>query len=349
MPIKISVVIPVYNVEKYIRQCVDSVIGQTLQDIEIILVDDGSPDQSGMILDLYAENDKRVRVIHKENGGVSAARNDGMKICRGKYLYIMDSDDYLSPDALEILYDEAERSHADVVIADHYTFTEDGKILPHHFFSREFVTEDRKLILSLQEFTLHSGYSPYPTKENKGLGIAAPWTKLITRELAEKNHLRFDSYVRGIFDDGLFSLAVFQSAGKVSYIRQQVYYYRILETSLIHRFSPDRMETDQRIFKRIRQFSKKNNSGPMFRKAYYARVVWFMMHLFVVYFFNEQNTKDRMEIYKEFRQLFKKKVYAEAIRNVEVHKLKKEQQAAVMMAKCHMYPFMWAALRIILR
>ena len=107
---QISVIIPVYNVEKYIRECLDSVITQTFFDIEIILVDDGSSDKSGDILDEYAKNDKRITVIHKANGGVSAARNDGIAASGGEYLYIMDSDDYLEQDALETMYNSSKFS-----------------------------------------------------------------------------------------------------------------------------------------------------------------------------------------------------------------------------------------------
>ena len=90
--IKVSVVVPIFKVEKYLEQCVDSILAQTLKEIEIILVDDGSPDNCGNIIDKYKEQDGRIKCIHKKNGGVSEARNDGLKLCTGEYIYIMDSD-----------------------------------------------------------------------------------------------------------------------------------------------------------------------------------------------------------------------------------------------------------------
>ena len=93
----LSVIIPVYNVEKYLRKCVDSVLAQDIADMEVILIDDGSPDNSGAICDEYAEKDTRVKVIHKENGGAATARNVGLDIARGKYITFVDSDDYLLP------------------------------------------------------------------------------------------------------------------------------------------------------------------------------------------------------------------------------------------------------------
>lgn len=112
---KVSVVIPVYNVEPYLRRCVDSVLAQTLQEIEIILVDDGSPDKCPQICDEYAEKDSRVRVIHKKNGGLASARNAGMKIATGTYLFFVDSDDWLEFDGLDSLYKVAEKYQVDFV------------------------------------------------------------------------------------------------------------------------------------------------------------------------------------------------------------------------------------------
>lgn len=112
----ISVIIPVYNVEKYINRCLDSVIGQTYKNIEIILVDDGSTDNSGKICDEYAEKDKRIRVIHKENGGQSEARNYALGVAKGKYITFLDSDDYITKDYIEYMYELLKNSSADISI-----------------------------------------------------------------------------------------------------------------------------------------------------------------------------------------------------------------------------------------
>ena len=112
---KISVIIPVYNVEKYLKRCADSVLQQTLNDLEIILVDDGSPDNSPAICDQYAAEDTRIRVIHKKNGGLASARNAGMKVAQGEYIFFLDSDDWLEPDGMERLYRTAEQYQVDFV------------------------------------------------------------------------------------------------------------------------------------------------------------------------------------------------------------------------------------------
>ena len=117
MKAEISIVIPIYNAEKTIRRCIDSAVNQTYNNIEIILVDDGATDASGKICDEYAEKDTRIRVIHKKNGGVCDARNIGTQAVRTPWLTFAESDDYLTPDACEIMLREAEKHHADWVRA----------------------------------------------------------------------------------------------------------------------------------------------------------------------------------------------------------------------------------------
>lgn len=114
--IKVSVVVPVYNVEAYLKQCVDSLLGQTIDSKEIILVDDGSTDGSGKLCDAYADKNACVRVIHKQNGGIGSARNAGVELAAGEYLYFLDSDDYLDADALQTLYAAAKQDDLDMIL-----------------------------------------------------------------------------------------------------------------------------------------------------------------------------------------------------------------------------------------
>ncbi len=123
---EISVIVPVYKVEKYVSKCIDSIMAQTFEDIEIILVDDGSPDNCGKICDAYAEKDSRIRVIHKENGGLSDARNAGIDAARGGYISFVDSDDYIAPDMMEKLYNAINSSDADMSICNYLYVDENG-------------------------------------------------------------------------------------------------------------------------------------------------------------------------------------------------------------------------------
>jgi hypothetical protein BACCOPRO_03223 len=115
---KVSVIVPVYGVEQYISQCIESLIAQTYKNIEIILVDDGSKDRSGSICDEYAVNDRRITVLHKQNGGLTSARNHGLQYATGEWIMHVDGDDWIEPDAIEILLKKANETNADIVFAD---------------------------------------------------------------------------------------------------------------------------------------------------------------------------------------------------------------------------------------
>ncbi len=134
--IKISVILPLYKVEKYLSECLDSIISQSLREFEIIAVDDGSPDRSGEIADEYAAVDPRIKVIHQENHGVGHARNIGLAAASGTFVYIMDSDDWLEPGALGIMYEAAAANHADSVIIAHWECHENGKRIKKHSGNR---------------------------------------------------------------------------------------------------------------------------------------------------------------------------------------------------------------------
>lgn len=123
--IKVSIVVPVYNVETYLKRCVDSLLAQTIDSKEIILVDDGSADGSGKLCDAYAENNACIRVIHKKNGGLGSARNAGAELATGEYLYFIDSDDWLEADALETLYAVAKRDALDLILFGARCFSDD--------------------------------------------------------------------------------------------------------------------------------------------------------------------------------------------------------------------------------
>jgi len=125
---KISVIVPVYNVEKYLAKCIDSILAQTFTDFECILINDGSPDNSPAICDEYAKKDERMKVIHKENGGVSSARNTGLDIAQGEWITFADSDDWVDENYLELMYSNAIKNNCDLSICGFKSVDEKGNI-----------------------------------------------------------------------------------------------------------------------------------------------------------------------------------------------------------------------------
>ena len=198
----VSVIITVYNLgRRYLVQCLESVINQTLEDIEIIPVDDGSPDKCGEICDVYAARDNRIKVLHKKNAGVSAARNDGLLQASGEYILFCDSDDWMEKDACEKLYSAATKSNADIAIGDVYMAYDSGEKKAVKFYENEFCIEDRDRIDDMIRADIYRTYCVNPPKEGVAFGYGGPWNKLVRREMLLDNEINFDLRVKGVFDD----------------------------------------------------------------------------------------------------------------------------------------------------
>ncbi len=269
---QISIIIPVYNSARYLRECLSSICTQSFKNWEIVAVDDGSIDESSKILEEYA-TDSRIQVIHKKNGGVSAARNDGLAIARGNYILFVDSDDILSDGALQKYWDEVRRTNADVVIADHYSFWENGEKKRYKFFSQNFETRDRDIIEKLQQTMLYGSYSPYYSKSS-GYLFAALWTKLFRRSILIENHVNFPERL-SLFEDGIFDLLAFENISSVCYIQEPLYNYRILDSSLCHSYKFSNIDLYKKISIEIQTFLKKYNKNFIFQKAYETRFVYY--------------------------------------------------------------------------
>lgn len=139
---KISVIVPVYNVENYLSRCVDSLLNQTLRDIEIILVDDGSPDKCPEMCDEYAKMDNRVHVIHKENGGLSSARNEGLKYIKGEYYMFVDSDDWIDTETCKVCYEEIIASESDCLMFSYTKEFGNHSIINHVFHHDKIIWDE---------------------------------------------------------------------------------------------------------------------------------------------------------------------------------------------------------------
>ena len=201
----ISIIIPVYNTEKYLIPCVDSVLNQTYQNYEIILVDDGSTDKSGKICDTYAEKDNRITVVHKSNSGQSYARNAALDIAKGKYIYFLDSDDYIDDKLLEKLVKSAEENNADVVFFEAKSFVDDEDNQLSNGIQRrfEYVRKNKYDNCNGQEQFIR-------LKNNNEYYVCTP-LHFYKKEYLDKNNIRFKEGI--IHEDNLFSAAVYLHDG----------------------------------------------------------------------------------------------------------------------------------------
>ncbi|WP_172135677.1 glycosyltransferase [Adlercreutzia sp. ZJ473] len=339
---KVSVIVPVYGVEPYLRQCLDSILRQTLENIEIIIVDDGSPDDCPSIIDEYAEQDSRIIAIHKQNAGVSAARNDGIKLASGDYVFFCDSDDWLPVDALKALLEAAEHASADVAIGD-YIESSGSSERELRMFSNEFETESRISIDCIQKAVFNKGRANYSCGDFKyARGLGAPWHHLIRRELVADHGLEFNCRVRGIFDDGIFMLEVFEHAGCVVYIQEPTYYYRVVGTSITHGYKADLLDRYQRVYMELESFIDRNKKDEAFRCAYYVRVYAYLNKAMSAYFLNPANEMTEKERYAEYVRTVKGAPYDVAIREMDESALGYRRSRALShLLKLHRYKAYW--------
>ena len=206
----VSIIVPVYNAEATISRCIESIINQEYRDFELLLIDDGSTDSSGTICDRYATEDSRIRLIHKENTGVSETRNMALDLACGTYLQFLDSDDWITPNATRLFVEEAERYHCDMVISDFYRVV--GKRVAH----KGDIDDD--CVLTQEEFSAHMLQNP------ADFYYGVLWNKLYRRDIVEKYHLRMNPEISWC-EDFMFNLEYIRHAEVFYALQVPVYYY----------------------------------------------------------------------------------------------------------------------------
>lgn len=232
IPGLVTVVIPVYNVEDYLDRCVQSVVNQTYKNLEIILVDDGSPDNCPAMCDAWAQKDSRIKVIHKENEGAGLARNTGIDNASGEYICFFDSDDYVVPELVEECYRVADEKQADIVRFGNIEIAQDGRIKskripssPKVFYEGKEIRE--KLIPRLVSYSAATG-------EDWNISLTF-WGTMISTQLIQRTGWRIVSE-REVFSEDFYSMfKLYQLAEKVAIIREAYYcYYTVNSKSLSH-------------------------------------------------------------------------------------------------------------------
>lgn len=237
----VSVIVPMYKVEKYIERCLDSLIKQTFQDIEIICVDDGSPDKSGEIAEQYAAQDKRIKVIHKKNAGLGMARNTGLEIANAKYVMFVDSDDFLSLDLIEDLVNAAVKNCADTVIAGYSRYKNGLSSIVINpledcvFHSKKIITDVLYKMIG-------------PRRNGTDTVNMAVWRVLFSLELIKKNNLQFPSEREFISEDIIFDLYYYPKCTCVCGIKNAGYQYCLNEGSLTEKYNQNRFQMGKKLF-----------------------------------------------------------------------------------------------------
>lgn len=277
----ISVIIPVYNVEIYLKQCLDSVINQTLKDIEIICVDDGSTDKSSEILQCYAKKDKRIKVFSQKNQFAGVARNNGMKHATGKYLFFLDADDFMELNMLEIMYRRAEQDQLDITLCHYWHFNDPTQeVIPIDSHKRDaYFPSDRDV---------------FSGKEIRDAGIFQSmvgwaWDKLFRAEFVKEMGYQFPAFRSS--EDGFFVYMMVARAKRIGVLQQRLIYHRMMNGSSLSNTREQNWENGFKMTELIYDELVSQNLFELYRKSFRSWVVefqiWYLTTLYEKDSFNK--------------------------------------------------------------
>lgn len=245
----VSIIVPVYNVERYLSRCVESLLNQTLKDIEIILVDDGSIDCSGKLCDEFLQKDARIQVVHKKNAGQGLARNAGLDIAKGIYVAFLDSDDYMDLDAYRKIVEKLEETNADICCFGYMKHDTDGSVI----FKSDLKDEIYEGAGIRRRFILHFfGDEP---GENELSGVSSCMS-VFKRCILEKEKIRFLSERVVFSEDSIFCLDFCKTIGKAVVMNQEFYHYCLKPDSFTKKYQENRYELTWKFCRILQEYAR---------------------------------------------------------------------------------------------
>lgn len=307
----LSVIVPVYKVEPYLRKCLDSIVFQTYKNLEIILVDDGSPDKCGEICDEYATRDARVMVIHKVNGGLSAARNDGLSKATGKWVTFVDSDDWIEPDYYEAMLRCPGAENADVICANGCFIEDDSSrsdACVEYTKAFYYVRHEDMKPLMIKVLMQRYPAGIFNTKS----GMGAPWDKLFSLSFLRRKDLWFDTSSKA-WEDLWFVFQAFDKAERVSGILYTGYHYRKVATSITKGYNQQKPQINYDFLNKLYSYLGERVQEPLIEVALEARALLLISNSAGCYFFHKNNPATLNEKIKGLYEMIQWPLYHEAI------------------------------------
>lgn len=309
----ISIIIPVYNAEKYIQECVDSVLSQTYQNIELLLINDGSTDNTASILDTFPEKDQRVRVFHKENGGTHTARNLGLDNAFGEYVMFMDPDDWLSLDTVERLVEKINQYDLDEIRFNYIREFKNASLKKENKFLKESLYE-RQDCKKLFRQTIGLIDNELKNPENLNF-LASVCFAAYRKSIITQNNIRFFNIRQiGTFSDGLFNIEFSRHLEKFLFIDEGFYHYRKTNTSSATKnYRENFMAKQAVLFDKIYELIKDESQDIL--TAYYNRISIGTMELCLNAL--KQNAKLAKK-YKEIKAILKDPLHIKALKKLRL-------------------------------
>lgn len=322
---KLSIIIPVYNVSKYIDNCISSVIDAASgyeHDVEAIIIDDGSTDESGLKADSWAKECSLIKVIHQKNRGVAVARNIGLEKSCGDFVWFVDSDDMLQGESIRSVLSIIDKDISDIYLFDAIRFDGKKENAWEHF-KTDVAFEGRKALSMLSAGALYYPILHYADPKITTLvPLAAPWDKVYRREFLANNHLRFHKNLK-VLDDMAFNMEAFSLARKVTYKKIKIYRYNNLASSasITNKYSPNRIEQDREVWRVISEFSRSleldASDVNIYEQACYLRIIKSFSICCRLMFFNKKNSQGMIKKLKNVRATLELPEYEEAFTNAD--------------------------------
>lgn len=314
---KISVIIPVYNVEKYLRQCVDSVLGQTYENIEVILVDDGSQDKSVEICDEYLEKDSRVIVIHKINGGASSAREAGVSIVTGSYVMFVDGDDWLDTNAIKLCVEEIKKSKTVECVMFSYAKETEGQSIPMHILDEttHLMGEMVEKVIYRRLFGLLNSELSHPERMEN---MSSCCMKLYRADVAKRGEY-FDIKKIGSCEDGLFNMYALHGCNEIVYLDLPLYHYRKTEGSATSSFRPLFVQQWGTLFSIMEDIAIEKDLGEEYKESLDNRIALSITAIGLNELRNKENS--HIDHVKVIRDYLKHERYQKSIAKLQIKNL----------------------------
>lgn len=309
----ISIVVPIYHIpERYLRKCIESLREQTLREIEIILINDGSTSQNAQICDEYAKKEPKIVVIHQENQGVSVARNEGIKIAKGEWISFVDPDDWVEPDMMAKLYEMVRKNDSiDIAICSSYANYQDHEIKNSFYPKQGILTDQDKEELVLQIIGKGS-QKGYPKESS----IAVPWAKLYRKELLRQKNLQFVPEMKKS-QDAVFNLYAIEEANQIIYEEKYLYHYRKEENSITNRYDPHMVDYYRKILQEFERFIMLYEKGKKAQEALTYRRITMIKMLSYQYFFHPKNQQNKQRKKEEFLRYCQEEYNQKAIQKAK--------------------------------
>lgn len=298
----VTVVVPIYNVEKYLDRCIQSIVDQTYKNIEIILVDDGSPDNCPAMCDNWAQKDVRIKVIHKKNEGLGMARNTGIENAAGEYIFFFDSDDYVDATVVEKCVCNAVNNNSDVVVFGNYIAHENGEIVQEKIQSPTLKFEDN---------AVRNDLLPYMFTYEMNFGVSA-WGKMYSLNTIKHYDIKFKSEREIISEDAYFALELFSKVSIVTIVPEDLYYYCIRNNSLSRKYNKERQAQNDVFLKKSMEYVKQSELPDKILAHIQSRYHGFTLGTMMQIVKSELSKEEKK---KELKKIYNNQLLRETLKN----------------------------------